>query len=81
MPSVWRRTVHLVTAKPSVPYWTTIAIEAIVMIVTAVSARISSPYNRPAVVEVVTAVVIVDREEPSVSTPNDRTKEIVGGRQ
>ena len=77
----YRRAMHVVAAKTSVPMRATVSIEAIVIVEAAVSATIGNPYAGTAIVVVATIVVTVDGEVPASSTPNDRTKEVVGCHQ
>ena len=59
----------------------TMRVEASMMVMTAVSATIGNPYAGATIVEVVAAIVTVNREVPSSCTPAKRTEEVVGCRQ
>jgi len=73
-----RRTMHVMTAKASVPYRTAMSVETCMMVEAAVTASVGNPYAGTTVVEVVAIVVAIDGEEPAACTPSDRTEEIVG---
>ena len=60
---------------------TTIGIEAVAMMETAVPAMISPPYAWTAVVEMVAMIITVNREVPCACMPYYGTEEIVGSRQ
>ena len=76
-----RRTVHVVTAKASVPYRTTIGIEATLVVETAVSAIIRSPHAGASIEVIAAIVVAIDGEVPAACTPHDRTQEVIGNHQ
>ena len=69
------------STKPSIPYRTAVGIEASVVIGTTVTAIISPPNTRTAVVEITAIVAAIDGEVPYTCTPYYRTKEVVGGHQ
>ena len=75
------RTVLVVASQTTIPNRTTMGIKAVAEIMSAMSATIGNPYMRTSIIEVTTAVVTIDREEPAARTPYHRAKEIVGSRE
>ena len=65
------------TSQTTIPMWTTIAIEAVVIVATTMSAIIGNPYRRTAVVEVTAIVIAVDGEVPTTCTPYNWTEEVI----
>ena len=77
----YSRTMHVMTSQTSVPDRTTVAIEAVAIVATTVTAIIGNPNGGTAVVEITAIVIAVDGEVPTASTPQNRTQEVVGCRQ
>jgi hypothetical protein len=70
-------TYWLVTSETSIPYWTTVGIEAVMVMYSTVTSTIMIIYGGVAIVEMAYRVMGVDGEIPATRPPVNGTDEII----